>query len=365
MFCHRAVFLLNRLLAASILVDEIEEGDGIVSFSVDFTQSGEVEGILGEYGMRYRRKGYTGARSFCKKILSRPFLLAALMIAIIGIVFFENFIFSYSIKGNARVNTALIENVLRERGASGFVAKSSLDVKAIKSAISDIEGISFASVKIEGNRLLVEVKEELPIVTPDEPRYDPVSSLYSAVVTKVVAESGTPTVSSGDRVVVGDLLISPTYTFTEGEAPSPARGEVWGLVTYKKEVILPLYTAESIETGEVFRARTLTLFGQVVGKAEEPPFDDYLLEERVIYRGIGVVVRERTYRRLVSETICHDFDLEAPIRVSEAQRELLLSVPFYARERSVAYVVQKKLDNVLYIVIYYTVEQRIDSQFVA
>ena len=85
-----------------------------------------------------------------------------------------------------------------------------------------------------------------------------------------------------------------------------------------------------------------------------------------IYQGIpGIAVTEKIYRRRVSQTIYHDFDAEAPVLLLSAVRELLLSVSFHARERGGVRAVQKKLDNVLYIVVYYSIEQRIDPLFAA
>ena len=61
----------------------------------------------------------------------------------------------------------------------------------------------------------------------------------------------------------------------------------------------------------------------------------------------------------------HDFDAEAPRLLADATTELLLTVPFHARERGEVRAVQKKLDSVLCIVVYYYVEQRIDLPFAA
>ena len=363
--CRRPAFLCDRLLAKGVLLDAIDKEGEKLCFSVSFRQSAAVEEVLSEYGFDYTKKGYLGARAFLRALLSRPFLLISFVLTLALVILSQSFVFGYTIKGNRFVNTASVEAVLRENGATGVVYKGKLDTTAIKKAVIAMEGVSFAGVKTEGNRLLVDIKEELPREEPDEERFEPIASLYSAVVTRIVAESGTPVVHSGDRVQAGDLLISPTYTFTEGEAPSPARGEVWGVVTYQKEVLLPLYTVETVRTGEVFKAKTLSLFGKEIGRSALPPFEQYDLTERVIYSGCGVTVTEKNYMKKASVTLCHDLDAEAPALLKRGLEELLLDVPFLSRERGRTLVTQKKLDNVLYIVIYYSVEQRIDPLFTA
>lgn len=346
-----------------LLLSEIDRGEEKLCFSVSYLDSPRVEAILVEYGFEYHKGGYLGAKALLMRVLSRPFLLFSAVLAIVLVIVSQSFVYSYSVSGNRLVNTATVEAILREKGAVGIVSKRSLDTAELKKAVSALDGVSFASVKLEGNRLLVEIKEELPRESPDEVLYTPVTSISHAVVTRIVAENGTPVVRSGDRVSPGDVLISPTYAFTEGEAPAPARGEVWGLVTYEKEVILPLFTIDRVKTGEIYRSRSLSLFGKEVAPAALPPFGEYDLTERVLYRGIGVTVTEKTYLRRAAVTVCHDFESEASALTDTALADLLLTVPFYARERGCVGVTQKKLDNVLYIVLYYTTEQRIDSSF--
>lgn len=364
-FCGRPTFLLNRLLAAGVLLDKIRVFEGSFAFSASYASAATVEKVLSEQGVRYEKGGYLGVKNLFKRLLVRPFLLASSVLAVAGVAVLSNFVYGYSVKGNRFVNTSRLEQVLLSNAVDGFTWKGSLDVKNIKRELSAIPGVSFASVKVVGNRLHVEIKEELPEASPDVAFYEPVTSTCSAVVTRVVAESGTPIVKAGDKVSPGDVLVAPVYAFTEGEAPAPARAEVWGVVTYQKEVLLPSYTVESVFTGETFLARSLSVLGISVGRESLPPFEEYDVDERVVYRSGGVSVTEKAYRRRAPQTVWHDFGAEAPDLLFSTVRDLLLSVPFHARERGVVRAVQKKLDNVLYTVVYYSVEQRIDPLFAA
>ena len=177
----------------------------------------------------------------------------------------------------------------------------------------------------------------------------------------MIAQSGTPRVKAGDSVRSGDLLIQPVYAFTEGESPAPAAGEVWGIVTYQREVALASVTVESVLTGEYKKVRQVTLFRKEVGKTPSSPYQTYDREERLLYRGFGLQVKEIVYRKREAQTLYHDFDEEAPALTQKSVQTLLAGVPFIARERGAVTVTQKKVDNILFIVLYYTVEQRIDS----
>ena len=359
--CRRAVYCLNRLYRLGVSPEGVECLSGLLLFRVRRRESALVESFLREEGFAFEVGGYRGARHSFRRLLSRPFLLFSALLTVASLIFSSNFIYDYSIYGNRYVNSESIALVLRQNRVSGVTPKSSIDLSRIKRDITAIEGISFASVKVVGTRLEVEVKESLPAVDPDAVEYLPFVASHDAVVTKIVAESGTPRVSVGQVVSAGDLLIEPFYAFTEGGSPAPARGEVWGRVIYQKEVVLPAMTMERVRTGERCRRRVLTLFGKRVGKEPSPPYENYEFTERVVYRGIGVTVTERLYRRVEEQPLCHDFDAEGTGVLQNAARDLLMELPCLTYERSAMRVTQKRVDNMLITVIYYTVEQRIDS----
>ena len=358
---HRVVYLLNRLVRAGVSVDRIERKGDLLTFRTSARERLAVERVLTEGGFDRDLFGFLGARAFFRGLFSRPFLVVSVLVTLVALFFFNGFVYDVSIRGNRFVNTAEIRAVLSENRVDGFTAKGALDLPRIKREIAALDGVSFASVKVVGTRLEVEVKESLPFVTPDVSDYSPISSGYAAVVTRVVAESGTPRVSSGDRVEAGDLLIEPIYAFTEGDAPAPARGEVWGVVTHSLEVVLPAVSVGSVRTGESASRRSVSFFGKSVVDYDPPPYAEYVCEERLLYHGFGVKVTERVYSEIASRTLYHDFDLEARTVLLRAAAELLLSVPCDAAPRGTIRVTQKKLDNILYTVLYYTTEQRIDS----
>ena len=348
-------------MRAGVSLDNIERDERSLSFTTTVHDGNKAEAILGEEGAQYAVDGFRGGRMLLRRVFSRPFLLVSVILTLVAVLFFDGFVYDVTIRGNRYVNSSEIMSVLKENRVDGFAAKSELDLRRIKREIVALDGISFASVKVVGTRLDVEVKESLPLTLPDPTEYLPILSSCAAVVTRVVAESGTPRVRSGDRVEAGALLIDPVYDFTEGGSPAPARGEVWGVVTHVREVVLPAVSIEPILTGESASFRSVGFFGWDLTEPAASPYDDYVCEERVLYRGFGVTVTETTYRKVERRPLGHDFDLEGEAVVKKAVAELLLSVPCDALSRGGVRVTQKRLDNMLCTVLYYTTEQRIDS----
>ena len=309
---------------------------------------------------------YTAAkrRRILERLRTRPFLAAASAAVVLLVAFFGNNVYGVEISGNSYVSTAAIRRVLEEEHVDGFASKGSLDTDAIARRIGALEGVSFASVRIRGSKLSVSVKESLPETQPEAVSYESVTATRGGVVTKVVAESGTPLVRVGDIVAAGDVLIDAAYAFTEGGAPSAARGEVWASTVYRKELVLPAFSVGSDLTGAVYVSRELTIFGRRIGKESADPYALCDVEERVILDYGGFCrVTEKVYRERRENVAYNDFDLLSPELIERARIELLAEIPFHAYLAGGVLAEEKKLDNVLYIVVYCTVVQRIDSLF--
>ncbi|MBP5405509.1 MAG: sporulation protein YqfD [Clostridia bacterium] len=355
----RVPYLLNRAIKAGLSVSAVVLSSDGVALSVSRRQSAALRQILLEEEIDYSERGQNPFRA----LLARPVLLASLALTMAAIFLFGSFVYGVEITGNHYVNTSSIRAVLTENKVDGFVYKGAIDLEKIRGEIVALDGISFASVSVKGNRLYVDVKEEILPLSPEEENFAPVLAERAGVVTKIVAESGTPLVTVGDVVKEGDVLIAPVYTFTEGEAPAPAKGEVYALTVYTKEIVLPLFTLQNERTGAKTSFREIELFGRKISKESPSPYPSYDVTEKVILDCGFVRITEKTYFEKCEVTVCHDFDLEAPALIEKARAELLAEVPFHAYATGSVVAEQKKLDNMLYIVLYYTVAQRIDSLF--
>ena len=361
----RAAYLLRKAVKEGLVVYDVRIGEGKTSFCVEKGGERALEALLTAEGLRGKRlKERQGTRLF-SFLKARPILLVASVVAFLSVAFFQCFVYRAEIRGNTFVNTKTIAGVLKEHKIDGFAFKGKVDVSAIRRDVASIDGVSFASVRIKGNKLLVDVKEELPPSEAEEISFEPIVSKVSAVITKIVAESGTPRVKIGDRVSAGDVLIDPVYSFTEGESAAPAKGEVYGVTTYEKQISLPEMSVQSERTGKKKTYRKIFFFGKETGKREPPPFQSFDLSERLVYSPLGKAIRvvERTYFERKDVTVYHDLSVEAPARIEKETQKILSSVPFYASAVGGVIAEQKKMDNILYIVLYYTVVQRLDSLF--
>jgi len=353
--------LLNRALQEGITFLKIEHEEAETTFSLRRSDASAFERLLREEGFAFKVDGFRDGAALLKRVLSRPFLLASVLLTFVALLLFGGFVYGYSVSGNDRVNRSAVAAVLLENGVDGFTPKSHLDLAKIKKELVAIDGVAFASVRLVGTRLYVEIKEELPRVEPDPLFTEPITSDFDAVITKVVAESGTPRVKTGDVVQKGTVLIDPVYSFTEGEGAAYARGEVTGRVVYRKECVLPSSTIELLPTGRSSSCRILYLYGKRVGVEPVSPYPHFESKDRVVYRASGVLVVERTFYECREAPVYHDFDAEGAAVLSRLREEMLLSVPFYSNEKGGVYATQKRVDNTLVTVLYYTVEQRIDS----
>lgn len=121
------------------------------------------------------------------------------------------FIWDIRIEGNREVTDEQITDYLTDRGIVQGRLKNSVDYKELASSLrAYFPELTWASVKLEGTRLLIQLQENTDPVLQEEGEYGP-SDLVSDVegtVTRIITRSGTPAVKAGDQVKKGDLLVS-------------------------------------------------------------------------------------------------------------------------------------------------------------
>jgi len=355
----KASHFLNKAMRAHIPLYEVLISNSGVRLYVEAKDRSRIGEIAKEEGVKVEKAGRTKASI----VKARPVLLIALVCVLIFVSFFESFIYRVEISGNHFVNSSDIHAVLAAHHADGFVAKQKVDLDAIQRDVTALPGISFASVGMKGGLLYVSVKEELLPQSFEEENTLSVLATRAGVITKIVAESGTPKVRVGDVVRAGDVLIKAEYTFTEGNAASPAKGEVWASTIYSKEYIYPQFSIQNVRTGETVSVRELSLFGRNLFSDREEKAVGMEVTERLLYSVGWLTVKENTYWERKDVTIYRDLDTEADVLIEKARESLLADIPFHAYGASVVTAEEKKMDNALYIVVYCTVVQRIDSLF--
>lgn len=175
----------------------------------------------------YRLKGITrktGTRVVITKRYGLPFLSTKMwkrrifMLGLLGSLVFwiwmSRFIWAVEVEGNYYVTTDVFQDFLEESGIFVGMKKGNVEIEALEKAIrAQFNIVTWTSARIDGTRLLIQVKENDLIIKEDKRSelsegegMDLVAEKEGEVIS-IVTRSGVPKVTAGTPVARGDILV--------------------------------------------------------------------------------------------------------------------------------------------------------------
>lgn len=163
-------------------------------------KSGTKVRIVARYGLPF----------FLFQHRNRKMLLGGAVFGIFLMLFLSGFIWDIQIDGNQTRTDDVIFDFLTEREITHGIRKSGIDCKELAAEIRKaFDNFIWVSVKIQGTRLLIDVKENTDLTLDEKTDWGP-SDLISNVngtVRRIITRSGTPQVKAGDVIKKGQILV--------------------------------------------------------------------------------------------------------------------------------------------------------------
>ena len=175
----------------------------------------------------YRLKGITrktGTRVVITKRYGLPFLSTRMwkrrifMLGLLGSLVFciwmSRFIWAVEVEGNYYVTTDVFLDFLEENDVFVGMKKENVEIETLEKAIrAQFNIVTWTSARIDGTRLLIQIKENDLIPAEDEKSepaegegQDLVAEKEGEVIS-IVTRSGVPKVTAGTAVAEGDILV--------------------------------------------------------------------------------------------------------------------------------------------------------------
>lgn len=175
----------------------------------------------------YRLKGITrktGTRVVITKRYGLPFLSTRMwkrrifMLGLLGSLVFwiwmSRFIWAVEVEGNYYVTTDVFQDFLEENDVFVGMKKENVEIETLEKAIrARFNIVTWTSARIDGTRLLIQIKENDLIPAEDEKSesaegegQDLVAEKEGEVIS-IVTRSGIPKVTAGTAVAEGDILV--------------------------------------------------------------------------------------------------------------------------------------------------------------
>lgn len=278
-----------------------------------------------------------------------PFLLAGLkrrMVFIVGcvaaIIFWfcsSFFLWDVDFNGNSRLTDEVIMEFLTENNVHIGMWKAELEIEQLEKDIRRaFKEVTWTSLKLEGSRLYVSIKEnDAPIIESTdlekkESFGTDLVSEYSGTIVSMIVRTGVPVAAIGDTVEAGTILV-------EGKVPVlnedktvreyllvDADADIMLEHIVEYEEALPLYYSEKVYTGRERRGYFLRYDKEEVLLSKAP---DYISHDVVT----------KTYRPVIFEK------LSIPLYVGTIKyREYYYLEKKYGKEQAEA-VLSEKLEQ--------------------
>lgn len=275
-------------------------------FEVPSKHRGQIIALLNNLCYDYKIIKVKGAFPLAMNALSRAGLAIGIIAVAIAISLFTQFVTRVSVVATdtyiGDIDNALntrIDGILSSYGISEGKWLPSLNFAGVEKSLLSLDGVAYASVRRNGTHVTVEIKREQPSESFVQISGSRVTSLKTAVVTRVVVEGGTAVVDYGDVVRKGDTLIDGYVVYGEDKLEVEAKGKVYGKVYHKKTVFFADVDRVR-EAGAVKTITKLSMFGKLP-KTPKSPFECYELETSV--SDLGFLLPFKIYTYVFRETV--------------------------------------------------------------
>ena len=258
----------------------------ILSMSVnDFFK---IRPIVKKTHVKVHIKRKMGLPILLKRYKKRHFIFGGLVLFVLAIFVSSQFVWTVEISGVEKSDETQIRAVLKETGvyAGAFKGKI-LSQKEIKNIILNrVDNISWAWVYLKGTKAICEIYEDsVPQMSMESGEPCNIIAARDGIVKKVIARNGIKTVSEGDTILAGEMLISGSLPDPEGNVGCvvEAMGNVEAYTWHEKKGTYKLFYETHIPTGRKKTFRRLKIFSNQFNLYKNPNhgFEDFVAETKV------------------------------------------------------------------------------------
>lgn len=168
--------------------------------------------ILRKYGLPF----------IMPKILKRKYFLLGILMVLFFIYISSSFIWTIEWKGNITISDDELNRFLNRESINIGKLKKKTDVAELEKELrNSFSSVTWASVKIRGSKLLIEIKENEVPNYEENTKYmsgEDIVSPFEGEIESIVVRSGLPLVKKGEHVEKGTILVTGTIPIYNDDA---------------------------------------------------------------------------------------------------------------------------------------------------
>lgn len=198
-----------------LLWDIVKDGD-IYTMCISLKAFYQLKPIARKTGTRVVIIQRVGLPFFVPVILGRKVFCLGLFVSVAFWIVSSLFVWDIQCNGNYQITDDMILSFLESNFVRVGMKKSELDIEELEKAIrKEFNVVTWTSVKLDGTKLIVDIKENdvalVPVIIEDEGGKDLISQ-YDGTVVSMIVRKGVPKVDIGDVVTKDTILV-------EGKVP--------------------------------------------------------------------------------------------------------------------------------------------------
>lgn len=242
---------------------DVKSSNGTLSAKTTIKCYKNIRPCVRKSGMKIKINNKKGFPFFIKPYTKRKGLAVGMIISAVLLAMLSSCIWTVDVTGNENFTKEQILTIAENYGIYPGAFRKNIDAKEIKTAIkSDIYGISWFSVNINGGNVSLEVTESTgsnEIIDFSDP-CNIVSGIDGELL-KLEAHYGAPAVKPGNAVTKGDLLISGVIEKDDGSSSFVhARGTAIIRTNKNISVSIP-YNTDIGKINNIKKIYTISIFG--------------------------------------------------------------------------------------------------------
>ncbi|MCL2719624.1 MAG: sporulation protein YqfD [Lachnospiraceae bacterium] len=231
--------------------------------------------ITKKTGTRVAIQKRCGLPFYVPKVKRRKFFAIGLLLSLSFWIWMSAFIWAIEIRGNFHLTNDVLMRYLSGQGLVVGIRRKEVDLEKLeKSLRNEYDIITWTSARINGTRLIVQIKEnelrepeEISAVMGDEKGFDLVAG-KDGVIVSIITRSGVPLVIAGSEVLEGDILVQGgvpifnddltvrNYQYYEADA------DIYLLTDFNHIEILPIDYKEKIYSGNEAKVPYIEILGK-------------------------------------------------------------------------------------------------------
>lgn len=203
---------LNLCSKRNILIWNLEFKDEAYELCISVTAFRELKPVLRKTKTRIKILSRHGLPFFLHRYRKRKVFFLGIILCALSLYVMSLFIWNIEIEGNLHRTDSAILQFLEENHVYHGIRKNSLDCARLEEILrSRYDDVIWASVKIRGTRLLIDIQENLvtnhaaETVAKDTP--SDLAADKDGVIYSIITRTGTPLVEKGSAVEKGDILV--------------------------------------------------------------------------------------------------------------------------------------------------------------